>query len=138
MNFQISSFGADLPQAAAGKTATDGEEQCAPFTSHERGHADTRADQRAGIRSGNKSREVRTCERQVRRVVAEQNSCGHAGDERNSKAGREDEPLRPIAPFGQQNGSEYPEPREHRREDCRHGEIDDERDEQELVATEDQ
>ena len=54
------------------------------------------------------------------------------------KSGGKDQPLRPVATLGEQNGAKHPEPRQHRRQYGGDGEIDNERDEQEFVATENQ
>ncbi len=76
---------AQLAQAAAGKAAADGKRQRAPFRRDHGGHRGEGADHRAGVRPGDQADEKRPFQRQVRRVVAQQDAGGDAGNERNAE-----------------------------------------------------
>ena len=65
---------AQLAQAAAGEPAADGEGQRDPLAGDERGHRVSAADDGAGVRAGDQADEKRAFERQVGRVVAQQDA----------------------------------------------------------------
>ena len=114
----------NLAQAAAGEPAADGERQRAEFAGEERRQSDAGADERAGVRTGDEAGEkrARTASGPPRR------SGGAAARRRRRRAGcrtrrRRLQPLRPVAPFGEQNAPETVEPHQHRRENGGDGDV---------------
>jgi hypothetical protein len=129
-------FRAELAQAAAGEAAPDGEGERDPFSGNDGWDADNRPDDRAGVRTGKQARKERSRKGQVGRVVIDEEARHDAGCERNAKAGGENQPLRPVALFRQEDAAEPGKPHQHRRQhrDDRH--LDDERGQQELLGGE--
>src|SRR6058998_3014974 len=93
----------ELAQAAAGKTAPDGERQRHPFPVENR----SGPHRRAGVRTCNQTREKRSLEREIRGIVIEQEPCGHAGRERNPEAERKRQAVGPEPPL---ENEDVPEP----------------------------
>ncbi len=127
-------LGADLPQAAPGKSATDGEGQRNPLPREHRGNAGHRADDGAGVGPGQETGEERAGERQIRRFVVQEQSREHAGCEWHAEAGREDEPFGPVALLGEEDAPKPRKPDEHRGEHGHEGELHHQSHEQELLG----
>ena len=129
-------LGADLPQAAAGKSAADREGQGDPLAREHRRNAGHGPDDGAGVGPGQETGEERARERQIRRLVVQEQSREHAGRERHAEAGREHEPFGPVALLGEEDAPKPRKPDEHRGEHGHEGELHHEGDEQELLGQE--
>ena len=126
-------LGARFTQTASGKAAADRKRQRDEFSSDRRGYADEDPDECAGVRTRNEAGEESALERQVGRFVVEQKPRGDACHQRNAQREREHQPIEPAAPFKDQNVSEPPVAREHRREHRHDRQLDDERREEKLI-----
>ena len=102
----------------------------------ERRHADHDADERAGVRAGEEAREEGARQRQVGGVVVQHEPPDDPGRQRQAQAGREDQPLRPVAFLGQEDAPEPGEPHQHRRQRRDDRELGHERVEQDLLGRE--
>ncbi len=116
-------FGAELAQAAAGEPAADREGERNPFPGDGGGNAHHRADDRAGVGPGQQPGEERARQRQVRRLVVEQEARDDAGGQRQAEAGGKDQPLWPVPLLGQQDPPEPREPHQHRRQHGHDGQL---------------
>ena len=125
---------AQLAEPAAGKSAPDGEGQRAPFRHDHRGHRGQCADQRAGVRPGDEAHQKRPLERQIRRVVPQQDAGGHARDERNSQRKREDPAVQDAPALEDQNVAEPAIPHQHRSQQRHDGDLEHQRGDQELLG----
>ena len=123
-----------LAQAAAGEPASHGERQRDELAVDERRQAHHHADDRAGIRPRDHPGEERAFERQVGRLVVQQQTRDHAGRQGNAEREHEDEPFVPPAPFEDQHVPEPPVPHEHGRQRGHDRELDDQRGEQDLLG----
>ncbi len=127
---------AEFPQAAAGKAAADRERERNPLARHDRGNPDHGANDGACVGAGKQPDQERARERQVRRVVVDEQARHDPGRQRKAEAGDKDEPLRPVALFRQQDAAEPREADEHRGQDRDDRQFHDERREQELFGGE--
>ena len=116
---------ADLAQAAAGETAADRKGQRAPLArgSKQRWDAEQDPDDRARVRSGEQTREKCARERQVERLVIEEQARDDTDHQRKPETRGEDKALGPVALLGQQDAPEPRKPDQHRRQDGAHGEF---------------
>ena len=73
-------------------------------------------------------------ERQVGRAVAEQEPRRHAESQRNAKKEDKNEPVGPVAAFEDEDVPEAPVPHQHGRQRGHHGQLHDERREQQLLG----
>ena len=117
----------ELPQAAAGKAAADGEGQRAPLADAERRDPDHDADRRARVRAGDEPREKRSLEREVGGVVVQEQARDDARRQRDAEAEGERHPIGQRAPLEDQDVAEAPVADEHRRQRRHHRELEDER-----------
>jgi len=90
------------------------------------------ADDRARIWPRDQPGEERAFERQVSRLVIQQQTRNDAGRQGNAEREHEDEPLVPPAPLEDQHVPEPPVPHEHGGQRGHDRELDDQRGEQEL------
>jgi hypothetical protein len=107
---------ADFTQAAAGESAPDREGQRDPFAGDRRRDADHRPDDRAGVRTGEETREKRAGQGEVGGLVVEQQTRDDARRQRKAEAGGEDQTLRPVTLLRQQDSAKPRKPHQHRRE----------------------
>ena len=94
------------------------------------------ADDRAGVGAGNQAGEERAFEREVGRVVVEQQPRDDAERERDGQAEREREAVGPVAALEDQNVPEPPVARQHRRQRGHDGQLADQCGQQELLGGE--
>ena len=124
---------ADLAEPAAREAAADREGQRGPLVGEERRHADRGADERAGIRTGNQSGQKRARQRQIGRVVVQQQAAGHADDQRHAQPGGKHQPLGPVALFSEENPPEPAKADEHDRQRGGDRQLDDQCRREELL-----
>ena len=96
------------------------------------GNRHQQTDERAGVRTGNQPGQQRAFERQVGGVVLQDDAAGDAGHQRHADREREHQPIDPPAPLEDQDVTEPPEPRQHRRQH-RHRRQPDEQRQEELL-----
>ena len=113
---QISSFGQISRRPPPAKPQPIGERQRDPLAGDGGGMPDHDADDRAGVGPGDQAGQKRAGERQVGRLVIEEQPRDDAGGQREAEAGGEDQPLRPVALLGQQDAAEPWEAHQHRRQ----------------------
>jgi hypothetical protein len=116
-------LGTQLAESSPGEAAANRERQRDPLAGDECGDAGHRPDDRAGVRSRQQPGEKGSREREVGRLVVQQHTRDNPGGERQAEAGGEDEPLGPVALFGQENAAEPGEPDEHRGEHRHDGQL---------------
>ncbi len=125
---------ADLAQAAAGEAAPDGEGQRAPFAGEDGGMPSMTPTMAPGVGAGEQSGEEGARQRQIGGVVVEQEPRDDPGGEREAQAGGENQPLRPVPLFGQQDPPEPRKPHQHRRQHRPDGELGHQREQQDLLG----
>ncbi len=123
-----------LTKAAARKSAADGKEQRDELAGQKGRQRHHQADDGAGIGSRYQSGEKGALERQVGRVVVEQQTRCDPGRQRHAEAEREQQPLGPCAPLRNQDVAEAVIPHQDRRKCRDDGDLDDEGREQELIG----
>ena len=124
----------DLTQAAAGESAADGEGNGDPFARDRRRPAHRRADDGAGVGTGEQPGEKRAGKHQIGRGEFQKDPDALAGDERDAQARGEDQTLRPVALFGEEDSPEPPEADQHRGQHRSDGDLHDEGRQQELFG----
>ncbi len=129
-------LGTQLAQAAAGESAADGEGEGDDLAVEDRGQAGHRADGRAGVGSGDQTCQERAFQAQVGCVVIQQEPGGDAAGRGHAERQGEDQPVRPVAAFEDQDVAKAPIPDEHRGQGGHHGQLDDQRREQHLIGGE--
>jgi hypothetical protein len=125
-----------LAKAAAREAAADREERRAVLAHGKRRQRHRQTDDRAGVGTCDQPREQCAFEREIRGVVVEEHAGAHPGGERHGKAQGEDQAVRPVALFENQNVAETAIPCQHRREGCHRGQLDDQRDQEKLTRRE--
>ena len=126
-------LGADFAQAAPGKAAPHEQRHGDPLAPGQRRQPDHRPDDGAGIGTGDQASQVGASEGHVGRGIAQQDPAGDAGRQRHPEGADELDAFGPVAPFGQQQRPEPPEPHQHRRQRRDAGQLHDERDQQVLL-----
>ena len=91
---------------------------------------------RAGVGAGDQAGEKRAFEREIGGVVIEQHARRDPGGERHGEAEREHQTVGPVALLENQDVAEAAIAREHGRQRRHHGQLDDQRREQELLGGE--
>ena len=132
----MASFGhsSRSPPPAKPQPMAKGRAMISPLASG--GSADQGADHRAGVRPGHESRHERPLEAQIGGLVVEQQSRADARRERDAEEQDEDEAIGPVAALEDQDVAEPAISRQHRRQRGDHGQLDDERGEQDLLEPE--
>ena len=125
-------FRANLAETAAGEAASDREREGDPFARDDRGDAEDRSDDRPRVRAGQEPGEECARERQVGRVVIDEEARDDARRQGYAKGGRKNQPLGPVTLFSQQDAAEPREPHQHRRKRGHDRDLHDERREQRL------
>jgi hypothetical protein len=135
LNCQITSFGhaSRRPPPANPQPTANG---IAQLTGHEGGNADQEADQRASIGTGDQPRQKRALQGQVGGVVVEEQAEGDARHQRHGQRQSEHQPIDPPAPLEDEDVAEPPVAGQHGGQHRHHGQLDDERREEELVRGE--
>ena len=124
----------DFADAAAGEAAADGKRQRRPLSDEERRKPKHAANGCAGVRTGDEAGEERAFHRQVRGVVVQQQTRPHAGRQRDAEAEGEDQPIRPGAPFEDEDVPEPPVPHQHGRQRRHDGHFDQQRRQEEVLG----
>src|SRR4051812_13886203 len=122
----------NLAEPPACEATADGKRQGDEFTSDEWRDSDNRPDDRTGVGAGEEAGEKRSRERQVGRVVIDQQSRDDTGGQREPKARGKDEAFGPIPLFGEQNPAEPRKSHQHRRQHRDNRYLDDQRRQEEL------
>jgi hypothetical protein len=129
-------FRAQLAQPAAGKAAADGEGQGNPLARDQGGGPDHEADNGSGVGAGQEASQERAGQGQVGGVVVEEEPGEDAGGQRHAEAGGKNQPLGPVAFFGQEDAPEPREAHQHGGEHGHDGELHHQGDEEELLRRE--
>ncbi len=127
-------FRTDLPQPSAGEAAPDRKRNRDPFSAGEGGEPHHRADDGAGVGTGDQPGEECARKREVGRLELEKQSNADAGGKGNADAGGEDQPLGPVAALGEQDPAEPGKSHQHGRQHGRYRDLHDQRGQQEILS----
>ena len=127
-------LGADLAEASAGEAATDGKGESAILAGEEAWQPHAGADDGARVGARDETRQERAFEREVGRLVVQQQARRDAGGERDDETGGEHQPIGPVALLEDEDVAETPVTDEHRGQRRHHRQLDDERREEELLG----
>ena len=97
---------------------------------------DQQADSGARVGPCNQAGEKGALEREVGRVVVQEQTSGDPGHQRQANRERENESVAPVATLEDQDVPELPESRQHGRQHRHHRDLHDERGQQQLVCGE--